>query len=256
MIKKSIFLTILILNLVVYSFANDSKGEEIIGKTYELKESLDDYSQVTMVLLDKQGNKKTRKFTMATKEKDKERNTFIEFIAPADVQGTRFLTLGNKNGEDEQRIFFPALGKVRRISSSGRDGKFMGSDLYYYDMEDNDFSDFSYNYLKDGIFMGMDCHLVESIPKDKNAPYSRTILWVNKQDNFVYKRDCYDKKKKQLQIKSIMVLEVKTMNGVIMGTKMVVENYAEDHKTLLQRDNIKINIGVDDKIFSVQNLAR
>ncbi len=254
--KKTLFFIVFMLCVIMAGFPQANRGAGIAKMTFELLESNDDYSLVTMVLIDSRGNQKTRKFKMYTKQGSQGRNSFIEFVEPADVKGTRFLTIAHKNADDEQRLYLPALGKVRKISSSKKDAKFMGSDLYYYDMEDRDYEEFTYNYVGEEVFRGMNCYVIESLPKDSAAPYSKMMMWVNKENYFVYKRDCYDSKQQRRLLKSIIILEVKNKGGVLTGTKMVIENHIENHKTLLERDNLYINTGIDDSIFSVQNLTK
>lgn len=232
----------------------DGKGEEIARKNKDLKKSNDSYSEADMVLIDKKGDQKKRKLIMFSKEGKEGRNSFTEFSEPADVKGTKFLTIARK-GDDEQRLYLPALKKTRLISSSSKDGKFMGSDLTYYDMEDRDFDDFTYKYIKDEKLGDRDCFVIETTPKDKTSPYSRSIMWISKSDYFTYKLEAYDKKDDKL-LKTIVFVEVKTIDGVIIPTKTVVENNKEGTKTLLAIGNIKINSGIKDEVFSVQNLEK
>ncbi len=80
-------------------------------------------------------------------------DSYIEVLEPADVAGMRFLTLAEA-GEDIQRMYLPALGSARRISGSAKKGRSLGSDLFFYDMEDHKFEDFSsYRYLRTESFM-------------------------------------------------------------------------------------------------------
>ena len=67
--------------------------------------------------------------------------------------------------------------------------------------------------------------------------------------------ECYDKKKNQ-KIKTIVSLDVKIFNGVLMPQKVVVDNHIENHKTLMMDTNIKVNAGMKDTIFTVQNMQR
>lgn len=232
----------------------DQKADEIMRKNYGLQKADDSYAVATMVLIDKRGNRKTRKVVMYTQQTEKGENTFIEFLEPADVKGTRFLTIGNEEGDDDQRLYLPALKKVRKISSSSKSGKFMGSDLYYYDMEDRGFNDGAYRYIKDEVFNGRDSWVIEVIPKDKDAPYSKTQVWVSKDNYFANKIDAYDKKGKLL--KTILFLEVQEINGVLTPIKTVVDNYQDEHKTLLSVEQTVVNGGVDSSIFSIQNLEK
>ncbi|OHD24013.1 MAG: hypothetical protein A2Y34_10245, partial [Spirochaetes bacterium GWC1_27_15] len=226
-------LVVFITVLFAFALFADEQGDQIAQKNFNLKDSKDSYSEVTMILIDKDGNKKSRKLTMFGKETSKGRNSYVEFSEPADVKGTKFLTIGNKIGDDEQRLYLPALKKTRLISSSSKNGKFVGSDLYYYDMEDKDISEFTFKFLKDDTFNNKNCFVLEMTPKDKNAPYSKTIAWIAKDDFFAYKLEAYDKKDGEL-LKVLVMVEVKVIDGVMIPTKTVVENKKDGTKTLLQ----------------------
>ena len=250
--KKFVFFVLTM--LFTLSLFADEKGDEIARKNKDLKKSIDSYSEADMILIDKKGDQKKRKLIMFSKESKEGRNSFTEFSEPADVKGTKFLTIARK-GDDEQRLWLPALKKTRLISSSSKDGKFMGSDLTYYDMEDRDFDDFTYKYLKDDKFQDKDCFVIETTPKDKTSPYSRSIMWISKADYFTYKIETYDKKDDKL-LKTIVFVEVKTIDGVLIPIKTVVDNNKEGTKTLLVMSNTKINSGIKDTVFTVQNLEK
>src|SRR4030042_4622978 len=190
---KKILLTILSLSLAAVFYADD-KGSEIAKKSFDLKKSNDTSSEFTMILIGKDGTKKTRKLSIRSKEGKEGRNTIVEFLEPADVKGTKFLTIAHKKTDDEQRLYLPALKKTRQISSSNKNGKFVGSDLFYYDMEDRAFEDQTYKYIKEEKYNDKDCHVIEAVSLDANSPYSKTVLWISKADYFAYKIECYDKK--------------------------------------------------------------
>jgi len=237
-----------------FSVFPDQKGEEIAKKHFDLKKSEDTTATATMQIIEK-GTKKIRKLEMYTKDMGEGKNSFVRFLEPADVKDTKFLTISHKNADDEQRLYLPDMKKIRRISSDNKDGKFIGSDLYYYDMEDRAYEDCTYKYLKDETFSNMDCFVVEMVAKDKNCPYSKSIAWVNKKDYFIYRIDAYDKKKNDL-LKKFVFLDVKEIKGVLVPTRTVINNIKDQTMTLLQMDNILINTGVKADIFTVQNLEK
>lgn len=253
MTKKII--TLLTFLMTSFILIADPKGEEIARKFYNLPESKDSYSSAMMILIDAKGDKKMRKIDMYSKDTPDGRLSFIEFLDPADVKGTKFLTIPHKKGDDEQRLYLPALKKTRRISSSGKDGKFMGSDLTYYDMESRDFEDYNYKYLRDEEFNGMDCYVIEARDKDNDAPYEKAEMWVNKADNFVYKTVAYDSKTKKA-LKTITILKVQKTDGIITPLQTAVVMHDDGHKTLLAISNVKLNTGLSDSIFSIKNLER
>ncbi|MBN2545847.1 MAG: outer membrane lipoprotein-sorting protein [Spirochaetes bacterium] len=250
--KTILLLTLMLFDVIIFA---DQKGEEIAKKCFDLLSSKDSYSVSTMLIIDKNQNKKVRKMEVFTKDSAEGTNSFIRFIEPADVKDTKFLTTAHKKSDDEQRLFLPALGKVRRISGSTKEEKFMGSDLSYYDMEDHEYEDFTYKYIKDETFNNMDCSVIEMYPVNTDTPYSKQTAWINKTDNFMYKVECYDKKSSN-KIKTIIFTEIKKLSGVLIPTIIDVNNHKDLSRTVLKRDNIKINTGIKDDVFSLQNLTR
>lgn len=248
-------IVMIILTSVLLDFnplAAQNKGYEIMKKNDQLKEPKDTYSKSRLILINKNNNKKQRKFEMYSQKTEEGFDSFYKILSPADIEGMKFLTIAHK-GEDEQRMYLPGLGRTRKISSSGKDGKFLGSDIYFYDLEDHDLDEFTYQYLKEATWKGHEYYLVEAYPKNEDAPYSKIINWVRKDNYYVYKMDMYDKKQERL-LKSMLITETRIKQGIISRLKMKVLNHQEKHQTLYLHENYKVNIGLDPDIFSVQNL--
>jgi len=155
----------------------DSKGDAIVKASLDKKTPIDMVATATMTITDRSGIVKIRKLKEVSKETAEGTKVFIEIIEPADVNGTKFLTVSRKGAATDQRIYLPALKKVRKISSSGKSGEFLGSDLTYFDMEKHYFEDGIYTLLAedetlDGPqFAGLKLAKISSTFKDPNAPY-------------------------------------------------------------------------------------
>ncbi len=244
----------LALHLLYATAMADDKGETVARRFFALKDPKTSYSKATMVLVDNNGRKRTRTLEMYGKKDEQGTWSFIEFLTPATVKGTRFLTIPHAEGDDEQRLYLPALRKTRTIAASSKDGTFVGSDFFYYDMEDRAFEDYTYTYLREETLEERDCHVIKMETKDPGAPYAYAEAWVDKGDNFVYRTKMYDRRGGH--IKTLIVVETKTIDGCIIPTKVVMENHRDDHKTLLAMSDIRVNEGVDDNVFTVRNLER
>jgi len=59
----------------------------------------------------------------------------VRVEAPADVRGTAFLVIQNEGSRSDMYVYLPELKKVRRITSRTLQGKFLGSDFAYEDLE-------------------------------------------------------------------------------------------------------------------------
>ena len=258
---KGILMVLLLIILTGGIGFADEKGDRIMNVSKNLKQAKDMQGTIIMVLIDKNNKKNIRQLKMYTRETPQGTDSLTEFLSPADVKGTKFLTIGNKKAGDDQRLWLPELGKVRKIASASKDGKFMGSDLTYYDMENHDFDASQYTYLKDGVLTAkkdnqkkeINCWIIKAVPNDKTAPYSKSEIWISKEDHFVYKSDFWDKKNKKN--KTISIIETQTIDGIIIPIKTYVASES-GHKTLLQVKDVKINKGIEPSMFSIQYLSK
>ena len=115
------------------------------------------------------------------------------FTAPADVRNTSFLSYSYSDGKkDDQWIYLPALGRVRRIASDKSNDSFMGSDFTYDDMGARHPSSDTHKILREEKLQGWDCYVVESVPKEPNDEFAKTISWVIKDELIGLKKEYLD----------------------------------------------------------------
>jgi len=238
-----------------------STGDPIAARYYGHPKAADTKANAVMTLIDRSGNKKVRELDMFTKDSPAGAFSFIEFRKPADVAGTKFLTSSLKDGTSEQRLYLPALKKTRKIASSDKSSEFVGSDLTYYDMENRKLGDNTYALLEENVtiadkaFEGMKFFKVEVKSEAEDTPYSKSFLYINMDDYQAYKVEVFDRKGGALW-KTILFLKYDEQKGVKMPVQTLVTNHKRGSKTLLQLNNLQINTGLKDEIFSVKNLEQ
>jgi hypothetical protein len=235
------------------SVFSDDKGDAVVKKYFELKEPQTTSSTAEMVITDKTGTKKSRVLQMYEKKSGTDTRTFFEFVSPADVKGTRLLNIKKQDGSSEQRIYLPALKKTRLIASSGKGGKFVGSDFFYYDLETREFDDATYTFLKDDILEKRSCSVIEMKLQDTNSPYAKSEAWVCNEDHLIYQMKLYDKKS-NAHIKTMTVIKTDTFDGCIIPTELLMVNHRDNSETRLIVSSLKVNQEVDENVFSIQNL--
>ncbi len=237
----------------------DAKGDEIAHKYFDQKTPKDTTSVVTMEIKDRAGVIKTRKLKMVMKDSPEGKKSFVEFVEPADVNGTKFLTITHRGAEDDQRLYLPALKKIRKISSSSKDGEFVGSDLFYFDMEQRFFEDGTYTFLGENETLSEPALAEMKFWKismnfiSPNAPYVKAIMWINMQDLVAYKTEYYDKKDGAL-LKTIVMDETKVLKGYTMPTQTTVTNLKKGSQTQMVLGDLGVDVGVKDSEISVKRL--
>jgi hypothetical protein len=180
--------------------------------------------------------------------------TVILFQSPATVKGTRFLTMDKASGKSDQWIFLPALGKVRRITSSESGGNFMGTDFSYDDMSamDRDIGLDTHTILREEALDGNACYVIQSVPKDSDFQYSKTVSWVEKFSYRTYKRELYNKR--GAVEKTMEMLGYKDVQGRDTPTQTKVSTVAAGTSTTIYMDIVKYDDPIPEAVFTTAYL--
>jgi outer membrane lipoprotein-sorting protein len=231
-------------------------GRQIIENVYYRPTGDDATSDLTMTLINSRGDERVREIQQFSKDYGKEEKSIMFFLSPADVRNTSFMnwSYDEEGKDDDQWIYLPALKKVKRISSDSKSDYFMGSDFTYDDLGDRHPSEDTHKLLREEKINGEDCYVVESIPKEEDYMYSKTVTWVSKDKWIGLKKEFYDEDGDHL--KNLTVEKYDKIDGfwVILHSEM--HNIQKDHKTIMKLKNVKLNTGIDDGMFTERMMKR
>jgi hypothetical protein len=173
--------------------------------------------------------------------------TLIKFLAPADVKGAGFLII-KKAGITETQLWLPALGRVRRLSSSDNGGSFFGSDLSNEDISGSDLNDYDYKLLESKNNQ----YIVEAKPKLESS-YSKVINHVDAKSLLTSKAEFY---KDDEIFKTLSIAEVSTIKNFVVPRTIVVETLSLKSKTTLKLSDVQLDVTIPDETFSERNLKK
>ncbi|MFC1477925.1 outer membrane lipoprotein-sorting protein [Candidatus Margulisiibacteriota bacterium] len=250
---KAFILLIYLALLTGHLFAAELTGKDIMLKVDQRAIPKDMKSRMTMNLINKNGQVRSREVT-AFRQGDKKQ--IMWFLAPADIKGTSFLRVEHDNDTEDMWLYLPAFKKTRRIVSSAKKENFMGSDFTYEDMSTRKFKDYTYiRRLPDDMIASYNCYIVESIPKeDVDITYSRIISWVWQEDNLPIIEQFYDKIGNLKKVKTLSAL--KKQKQYWMPGKFEMHDVQKEHKTELVFEEVKVDTGIPDAYFSTRYLRR
>jgi len=233
-----------------------SKGTELAQAVYDQASGEDASSRVVMLLSRKGKQPKQRILYSYAKDKgDAERWTLLRFIKPNDVARTGLLTKDYAGDDSDQWLYLPALDRVRRISSSRRGGRFVGSDYQYEDLTDREVNMDHHRIIGEEKVSGIKCTLLESIPvKKSNSIYSKRISCIHPKI-FVPLRISYYKGKKEKPIKQLKARKIKKIQGYWTIFDSTMYNLKTGHSTKLITTDIKYDQGIPDTLFSQRGLS-
>jgi outer membrane lipoprotein-sorting protein len=237
-------------------FAQDLSGLEVIQNVYNRPTGNDMTGNLVMTIENSRGNQRVRKIKQYLKDFRKDEKKIMFFLSPADVKNTSFMTWSydDESKSDDQWIYLPALKKVKRISSDSKGDYFMGSDFTYDDLGDRHPMDDTHTILREEVMGGKETIVIESIPKDEEYMYSRTVTWVMKDTWIGLKKEFYDEDDDLLKI--LTVDAQKSFGDVIILTKVKMHNIQRNQFTIMEFSNVEIDKGIPNNKFSERMMKR
>ncbi|MBN2008009.1 outer membrane lipoprotein-sorting protein [candidate division KSB1 bacterium] len=252
----------LVLGLVISSqsaltFAQEKiTGLQIIENVYSRPTGTDSQGDLTMSLINAQGDQRVREIKQFIKDFGDSEKKIMFFVSPADVRNTSFMnwSYDEEDKDDDQWIYLPALKKTKRISSDSKSDYFMGSDFTYDDLGDRHPSDDTHKLLREETVDDEACYVVESIPKDEEYMYSRTVTWILKDKWIGLKKEFYDEDGELLKTLTVKKYEKISGYWTILHSEML--NVQKNHSTKMELTNLKIDSGISNDTFTERIMKR
>lgn len=254
--KRFTVILMVVLIMTATLTAEEITGLQIIENVYNRPTGQDQEGDLTMTLINSRGDERVREIKQFLKDFGDMEKKIMFFLSPADVRNTSFMnwSYDEVGKDDDQWIYLPALKKVKRISSDSKSDYFMGSDFTYDDLGDRHPSSDSHILLREETVDGEDCYVVESIPREEEYMYSRTITWIVKDKWIGKKKEFYDEDDDLL--KTLTVKEVEKIKDYLIITYSEMHNVQKDHKTTMILKNIAIDTGISDNKFTERMMKR
>ncbi|HBG09447.1 MAG: outer membrane lipoprotein-sorting protein [Limnochordia bacterium] len=255
---KRVLLLVLAVVLAVGSAAGAESptGQEILDDlSFRTILSGSGSAELTMITENAKGAQRSFSLKVYVQMDEEGDAQFLEYLAPADVRGTKFLSVKPKDGESQMWLYLPALGRERRIAAHMTGDSFMGTDFTYEEIGgDFDYEeDYTVQRLPDQAEQGVDCYLLELTAKGSEALYSKVRMWVWKEQMVPVKIEFYgsgDALSKTLTLSNFL-----PVSGELIPHHVVMANNAQGTRTILELTEVSQET-VDPDIFTVRNLRR
>jgi hypothetical protein len=214
----------------------------------------DGKATVNMVITNKQGQKRERKFNILRKDVDDggDQKYFVYFQRPADVRSMAYLVLKHTDpGKDDDRwLYLPALSLVNRIAAGDKRTSFVGSDFLYEDVSGRNLAEDTHELIEttDKFF------IVKNVPKQPDSvEFSYYNVSIDRKNFVPKKMEFYDKEGKLYR--TIESVKVETIQDFPTVVKSVVTNLQTGSKTEMEFTDVKYNINLED-IFTERYLQK
>lgn len=256
--KKSLFISAFLLMAGSVLFAQTA--EEIARRVHDVSEGKTSTYTAVLTLTDKKGKVRTRELSAYTMKDGTTDKSVLVFRTPKDVAGVSYLSFDYPDKPDgsvtdsDSWLYLPAMKKVRRVSGSGKDDDFQGTDFTYDDLGDRSLGKDTFAILGEEKVGNVDCWILEYTAKDAKAKVSRRVLWISKENYVAYKGQYYDRQNK-LQ-KEMTCENITQIDGYWTTLKTTMRNVQTEHQTVYELKDVAYNKDVDANYFTVSALER
>jgi outer membrane lipoprotein-sorting protein len=249
--KRIIALAVLLMNV---SFLNAQDVISIMNSAKNRTQIETISSRSRMVITAKDHSTTERVIDQYSKDGPYGSRTMVVFQRPANVAGTRFLNMDNAAGDSDRWIFLPSLGRVRRIAASESGGNFMGTDFSYDDISftDRKVSLDIHTLLREETLNGNSCYVIQSVPVDSSFQYSKTISWVGKERNQIYKTEMYNHRGELAKVMEMS--EFRDVQGHLTPMQTRMSTVGAGTSTTIYMEIIKYDDPIPEGVFTTAYL--
>ena len=260
---NKIFPVLLFLLLPAYAAQAELSAREIMERVDDRDDGDNGIMDLTMTLVDKNGDRRLRKIRSFLKDKGEDKQRMMFFLEPADVKDTSFLTYDYDEyaKDDDQWLYLPALRKTKRIASSDKSGAFMGSDFNYADMTRKDLDAYDFEILKEMEVRDAPVWLIEALPKTREeideTGYKKSWLMVRK-DIFMVVRAVHWTDEGD-SVKYMDTPKLEQIDGIWVATHMTMttkRGKTTVHHTDLEFSQVRFNQDLEQDMFSVRRMEK
>jgi len=245
--------------------AAELTGAEVVQRCdMEKNPGKDQRTLLTVILRDAAGSEKKNIYRRYWKDfggKQKFSDKMVLFTQyPPDAEGTGFMRWSYVPGvgkNAEQFLYLPSLKSMRRVSVRDPGDSFLGSDLTYQDISPRLLEQDEHRLLREEKRDGEVYYVVESLPRENQPLYGKIISWYQKAPEWA---DCNKRRIEHFDGRGnkikIQTLSWQKVDDAWAWDEVFVENLKVGHSSIFRVNDVKINLGLKDKMFSERILKR
>jgi len=183
-------------------------------------------------------------------------------IEPTRDKGIGMLTYdyAAPSKDDDNWLYLPALGKIKRMVSGSENndegGSFFGTEFLVEDVASRKIDDYTYKLLEQTTYVSRPVWVLELIPtpeRTKKTKYGKILLWIDKERNIIVKQDLYDRN--NLLFKRLTASDIEQIDNVWVARKAEMNNLLTRRVTIMELIAIAYNIEVPDEFLTQRTLV-
>ena len=178
--------------------------------------------------------------------------TIIKYIDPPAQYGTSILIWNHQ--KRERAFWFKTLhSSPSRISDTERIRPTAEADFCLTDYIDLNVDEETHRIVKSEVCGEKRCYVIESVPIARDAVYGKRKSWIEQTEWLPHKIEYYDKRG---SLWKTALIEWQRKFDVWFWRNVVVENTHTNSKTTIVIDDVRVNVGLDEKDFTRHGLEQ
>ena len=212
-------------------------------------------AELTMITENARGAQREYTVRVYLRSDDGGDQQFLEYLAPADVRGTKFLSINEPGQDDQMWLYMPALGRERRIAAHMTGDSFMGTDFTYEEIGGgfNYSEEYKAKRLDDEREAGRDCYVLELTAADSDPLYEKIQMWVWQEEMVPVKLQFFDSG--DILLKTLTMNSFQPVSGDLIPHELIMADNVKGTRTILTIAELSQE-DVSDDVFTVRNLRR
>ncbi|HME72063.1 MAG TPA: outer membrane lipoprotein-sorting protein [Myxococcota bacterium] len=179
----------------------------------------------------------------------------VRFVTENDSWDTRVLKVENEDRSDDQFVWMPALGRVRRFTSVQKADPFQGTDLTLEDIEVHRARRFEILGRAYSVLQGEPVHVLTIAPMYELG-YRRAILFISQKDYAVLEVHYYrgDDARRPYKVSRAPRDQMAEAGGHVLPLLLIFTDYEHGTETWARYHRRSVVDDLDDKLFSLDLL--
>jgi len=198
---------------------------------------------------------RSRRLLAYVRREGQRARSYVEFLAPGDVAGTRFLSIPGEDGNPEQYIYLPAYRKVKRVVGAQKAQSFVGTDFSFADLEGRTARDWVWTSRPEQELEGTPVHVVEGRSREGAVGYQRIVVWVHRQQLVPLRTEMYGADPTRPE-KLFRVLKLAPLEGRLVVKEATMETLSARTLTRLVVTSLDVKSPIADERFTKEALER
>ncbi|WP_026376148.1 outer membrane lipoprotein-sorting protein [Aestuariibacter salexigens] len=213
----------------------------------------DGRSQARMMIVDGQGRKQMRQFTILRKdvEDNGDQKMLVFFDRPTDVKDTVFRVEKHAllDQDDDRWLYLPALDLVKRISAGDKRTSFVGSHFFYEDVSGRAIAEDSFSLQQETDTQ----YVLRAEPKKPDTvEFAYYDVSIDKATSLPVLINFY--KASGEHYRQVEAVQIETIQGYPTVVRSKVTDLASGGYTLMEFRGAEYDLGLPDDLFSERSL--